>query len=616
MGGVQTGVKLVSLRTSIVAAGLLMGVGACAPQARGGNLSIFSGEVLGEVRNTGGTPQMGAMVSLYNRFDQLVRQVLTNEGGKFAFDAVPPDTYSIRVNLASFLPAIRNNIVVAPGSEKLLQVNLGTLTSGIAIAPPSSVPGALMSDEWKWVLRTSAASRPVLRLAPVSSSGNPPPKHLMATFTETTGLVKLSAGDDGPLAGGGVQDLGTAFAVSTRMNGDSSVRLSGNFAYLASSGLPVAAFRTTYSRDEDGQAGPQLALTLHQIYFPGLGPSADAGEFAPGGSDMGPALRTVTVGASDKLQVNDNLQFEYGGHMDMISFIQSEARMSMYGRATYRLNGDAAVRVAYSTGTAPTELLNRDSGLRSGETGNPELNQDLAALAMLPAVTRVNNQIHMQRERNLEASYQATHGSRKYYVTLYNQAVSDAAFDMSAPPVFQSQANLLPALDGTYYVFDTGSYQQSGLSGAMTQALGERVEFTVSAGSTGNLISNPLQAAGNSAMDVRSEVHTRQGYFAMARAAAVIPGIGTRIAASYGWTPSGMMPTHYSLTGPIDQQQGLNIAVHQPLPHFIGFKGRLEATGELRNALANGYLPVTAAGHCSILTDAPRSLRGGLSFLF
>jgi hypothetical protein len=500
----------VSFRTSIVAAGLLAGLGAWAPQARGGGLTVFSGEVLGEVHNPGGVPQMGALVSLYNRFDQLVRQVLTNEGGKFAFDGVPPDTYSIRVNMASFLPAVRNHIVVAPGSENLLRVNLGTLASGIAIAPPSAVSGALMSDEWKWVLRTSAATRPVLRLLPASTSSSTPNRHLMATFTETTGLVKLSAGDDGPLAGGGMQDLGTAFAVSTRMNGDSSVRLSGNVAYLANTGLPVAAFRTTYSRDEDGQAGPQLALTVHQIYFPGLGPSATASAFAASGNEMGPVLRTVTVGASDKLQVNDNLQIEYGGHMDTISFIQSEVRMTMYGRATYKLNGDAAVRMAYSAGTAPTELLNRDSGLPSGETGSPELNQDLAALSMLPVVTRVNDQIHMQHERNLEASYQSTHGSRKYYVTLYNQAVSDAAFDMAAPPVFQSQANLLPALDGSYYVFDIGSYQQSGLSGAMTQSLGEHMEFTASVGSSGNLASNPLGAAGNSALDVRSEIRTQQ----------------------------------------------------------------------------------------------------------
>ncbi len=440
----------------------------------------------------------------------------------------------------------------------------------------------------------------------------------MASFTETTGLFKLSAGDTGSAAVGGSQDLGTAFAVATRMNGDSTVRVSGNFSYLANSGLPVAAFRTTYARDQDGQSGPQLSLTVHQIYFPGLGLAGSPGPgFPTAGNDSGPTLRTVTFGVADKLQINDDIVLEYGGHMDSVSFIQSQTRMTPYARLTFSVNPQATVRLAYSSGTMPSELLNRDSSLRNAETGNQELNQDLAALAMLPQVTRDNNQIHMQRARNFEAAYQFATGSRKYYLTLYNQAVSDAAFDMSAPPIFQTRAYLLPALDGNYYVFDIGGYQQSGISGAISQALGSHAEFTMSAGSSGDLRSNPAQLAGNSAADVRGEVRATQGYFAMARVSAVIPGIGMRIAAGYGWTAAGlMMPTHYSLTGPVDQQQGLNIAVHQPLPHFIGFKGRLEATGELRNALADGYLPITAAGHTAVLTDAPRTLRGGLSFLF
>lgn len=606
-----------SLRTSIIAAGLLAGLATWAPQAHGGGLTVFSGEVLGEVRNSNGALQLGAAVTLYNRFDQLIRQVLTNEGGKFAFEGLPPDTYSIHVSLASFLPAVRNNIVVSPGSENLLHVNLGTLVSGIDIAPPGSVPGVLMSDEWKWVLRTSAATRPVLRLTADSSSSTSTKPHLLANFTQTTGMVKLSAGDNGPLAGAGSQDLGTAFALATRMNGDSSVRLSGNFSYLANTGLPMAAFRTTYSRDEDGQSGPQLALTVHQIYFPGLDPAAAAGSsFAGAAGDSGPVLRTVTFGVTDKLQVNDDLLIEYGGHMDSLTLIQSQVRLTPYARATYNMKQDGAIRLAFSSGTTPTELLNRDSDLRDQETGNSELNQDLAALALLPSISRDDGQIRMERSRNLEAGYQLIRGARRYYVTLYNQSITSAVFDMSAPPLFQSRADLLPALDGNYYVFDIGSYQRSGYSAAMTQALGDHAELSVSAGESGSLASNLGQSA-NTAGGVRNELRSVSGYFIVARASALIPLIGMRVSASYGWTQAGvLMPTHYSITGPVDQQQGLNIAIHQPLPRLIDFKGRLEATGEWRNVLANGYLPVTAGGNCAILTDDPRSLRGGLNFLF
>ena len=70
------------------------------------------------------------------------------------------------------------------------------------------------------------------------------------------------------------------------------------------------------------------------------------------------------------------------------------------------------------------------------------------------------------------------------------------------------------------------------------------------------------------------------------------------------------MPAHVSLTQSAAAELGLNLSVRQPLP------GRLEAIGEMRNILAQGYLPVSAGAQSAILTNAPRSLRGGLAFIF
>jgi hypothetical protein len=44
---------------------------------------------------------------------------------------------------------------------------------------------------------------------------------------------------------------------------------------------------------------------------------------------------------------------------------------------------------------------------------------------------------------------------------------------------------------------------------------------------------------------------------------------------------------------------------------------RVEATCELRNLMAQGYLPLQDVGGSSVLlVQTPRSLRGGLSFVF
>ena len=49
-------------------------------------------------------------------------------------------------------------------------------------------------------------------------------------------------------------------------------------------------------------------------------------------------------------------------------------------------------------------------------------------------------------------------------------------------------------------------------------------------------------------------------------------------------------------------------------PAVDGF--RLEATAELQNGLAQGYLPISQGGQQVMLVQSPRALRGGLSFIF
>jgi hypothetical protein len=45
--------------------------------------------------------------------------------------------------------------------------------------------------------------------------------------------------------------------------------------------------------------------------------------------------------------------------------------------------------------------------------------------------------------------------------------------------------------------------------------------------------------------------------------------------------------------------------------------GRFEATADLQNLLKQGYLPLSGAGgQAIILTNMPRAVRGGLSFIF
>src|SRR5438105_6336895 len=227
--------------------------------AFGATPAKLTGSIAGLVRDGGGVPQMGATVLLLNRYERIVQRAMTNERGLFGFDALLPDLYSVRVSLASFVPAAKHKIAVQPGMQSLLYINMASLLSSIELVYAAPGQGALMSDDWRWTLRTATATRPVLRiLDPSSSDPNEKQKTFGAIFSDTRGMVKVSAGDPGMLGDFSSQpDLGTAFALATSIFGTNEVQFSGNLGHTARTGIPAASFRTSYSHQG---IGPEVSL--------------------------------------------------------------------------------------------------------------------------------------------------------------------------------------------------------------------------------------------------------------------------------------------------------------------------------------------------------------------
>src|SRR5687767_13379877 len=109
---------------AVLNAGLILVGTSPAGLMRGADLPTTAGTIIGVVADPGGIAQMGATVMLYNRLEKLVQKVITNERGQFGFDNLVPDTYVVRVSLGSFVPAIREGILVQPGMRSFLNINL------------------------------------------------------------------------------------------------------------------------------------------------------------------------------------------------------------------------------------------------------------------------------------------------------------------------------------------------------------------------------------------------------------------------------------------------------------------------------------------------------------
>jgi hypothetical protein len=566
----------------------------------------LNGAITGVVSDNLGIPQMGATVLLFNRQERAIQKIQTNDRGEFVFAGLLPEFYSIRVSLATFLPAFKRDISVQPGKRSILHVSLSTLLSTIQLSYPSAIEnGSIMSDDWKWILRSATSTRPVLRFNPVQ----PPTRstNRTAVFSDTRGLFKVSAGDGSIASGvGNEADMGTAFALATSLYGNNLLQVSGNVGYGSQTGVPSAAFRTSYTRPFAG-GNPEVSVTMRQLYLPARLSSALAGN-----DSALPMLRSMSAGFSDETRIGDNVTLKYGLTLDAISFLDNVSYISPYARISYATNDGGQVDITYTSGNARPDLA---------RTSGPEfdLQQDLNTLGLFPRISLRGARPKIQRGEEYEIGYSRKAGSRTYAVSAYHELVRNAALSMVAPDGMFTGGDILPDVFTGNKVFNIGNTENSGFTAAVTQQLGEYISATASYGSEGALRVADRTMAGNSPDELRSMLRSARKHAATLRVNATAPRAGTHLIASYQWNGDGRwaMSGHLYGTQSIRPMPGLNVYVRQPLPRVAMLPWRMEATADLRNLLAQGYLPLNRAdGQSILLVETPRSFRGGLSFIF
>ena len=572
--------------------------------ATAAGLEKLAGSLVGSVRDGGGVPQMGAVVHLYNRYEKLVQKVITNVNGEFGFDTLTPDVYSVRVSLSSFLPAVKRNISVQPGMRSVLAINLASMLSSIELIYSSPHSGNLMSDEWRHVLRSSMTTRPVLRIFEIEPVQRP--QSSGSVFSDTRGIVRLSSGDANPYGSGTEQDLGTTFALATSVFGSNQVQVSGKIGYAPDSELASTGFRTSFSRADEG--GPAVKLMMQQVSMP-----LRTGGVIGGQASNTPALRTMSVTLIERRQITDDIEFDYGASLDSVTFLDRLNYISPFARLTYRVGEHGTLSMAYSSGAPPLELLSP----RSTEVDS-ELQRDMSALAVLPRVSLRGGAAQVQRTQNMEIAYTVDVGTRTFTIGAYREMVSNAALTMSAPDGFYFGGDLLPDLSSNSSVFNIGGFRRYGYNVSVTQSLGDDYSATLAYGRGGVLSSDNRTLGTSNPDELRGMIRPQQRHWMRGRVSGIVPGAQTRFAASYEWTDhKSLTPGHVFLTQNIYPETGLNVRLRQPLPAFSSLPGRLEASAELRNLLAQGYLPITLAdGRRLVLANSPRAVRGGLSFIF
>ena len=605
------------------------------PLARADGPIRFSGELGGLVTDVAGKPQAGAVVLLLNKQDLLLQKSATDALGTFAFGDLLPDLYSVKVSFASFVPAIKDRIQIKPGMRSLVEVNLSRVFSSVQLVSTAPLSGSLMSDSWKWALRADSSMRPILRFLPAQATSSPAETTAgtsgtstsgTSMFTDSRGLVRISASDGATVSADGQADLGTQFAFATSLYRGNFLHLAGDVGYAPGSAAPSAAIRTTYSRELATGDTPEFSVTMRQVFVPIRAGQGLIGNQQNGSSQNDgslPALRTLGVSFENRKQINDSLQMEYGFAFDNVSFFDSLHYFSPWGKLTYAAPR-GTVDFTWTSGNPRPDLgMGTGSGAGTDMSGSSaDLQRELAAVDVLPRVTLKDDRAKVQHGEDFELGYSQRIGSREYRVSGYHESVSNTTLTIASAEPGLFPGDLVPDLFSSSSLFNMGRFETFGYDASVTQDLGENYKVTLIYGSLGVL--SPRSSGPGSdisidnADDLRKLMETGHRPALTLRVSGTVKATGTRLVASYQWTDyQSATPGPMFATESTRPQPGLNVMVRQPVPSIPRVPWRMEASAELNNLLAQGYLPLTTSGgNQFLLINTPRMVRGGIAFVF
>ncbi|MGH9495372.1 MAG: carboxypeptidase-like regulatory domain-containing protein [Candidatus Sulfotelmatobacter sp.] len=530
------------------------------------------GTISGYVRNVSGTPQMGAVVQILGSARHTLT-VFTDAAGHYTATGLLPGLYSLKVTAPSFLPALREKVGLNPGGSLNINVTLSTLLGVMQLIPAGGPPD---DDDWKWTLR-SVANRPILRVFDDPAIPAEKEDH------EMRGTVSFLAGAAGNGYGNG-SDMSTGFTLERSIFSDGHLAFSGNVAY--GSTLPAAVVRTSYTRHLSNGSQPTMGLTVRR--------------FAPSDPTLhNAALQAIAMSAGDDFTVGDVLELKFGSELQTIQFLGHLTAFRPYGEADLHVSPNTVLEYQYSTSRPD---LRGEKGFDSAPADLSESNPRVSLLGFSPQMESAHHQ---------EVSLSRRFGNNNFQVAAFSDRISNPALtgtgDVSAAGGF-----LLPdAFSGTFS-YAGPSLDTNGLRVVLQHKFSEDLAATVDYAFGGVLDLSrpdvPLESA-------QQWISTQRRHAVAAKLAGTVPRTHTKWIASYRWvngraiTPVDMFNSSAGQSDPF-----LNIFIRQPIP-CLG--GRMEALIDIRNLLAQGYVPVLSQdGETVYLVDSARSVRGGVAFNF
>jgi hypothetical protein len=588
---------LLAAMASVMALTALVGVASAS--------SADYGRVSGTVTDTHGNPLMGATVLIIGpsligveRASTSVERVLTDGQGKFTVEHLLPGRYSIQVTSVTRLPASRDSVRVLPGETARQSFVLSDIFAPFQMHVPSpNVSNA--GKDWKWVLRTSGATRPVMRYASARTTADskpplPPSQRLIGIDPGATRRQPLSA-DAG---------VGSVLAYLRPLSEDTDLLLAGS---MTASGIEGSSLATVFRKNVLKDDPQELALVVHSLGFTdGLPMPLAAGQSARS-SPTSLSAQGFVVSYSRTNRLSHSLTLTTGTEIDYLNAWHDAMLARPRASLEYQVSPSNLIALRYGT-------------LASAADGS--LLERVGDLNAFPRVTLIGQRPRLEKLDHAELSFdrQVARSSR-VEVAAYRDSFRDAAvIGLGRPDEWKGLAGgALPNLANDGVMLNAGRYSSTGVRVAFTQRLGSHVETAVMYATGNALAVEPTSAPQTDVpRHLNAALRPSRSQILAAKVSAKIPVSRTRVLASYGWMPRGCV-TGVDPYGQANHEllPYLGLQVRQPLPAVSFLPAHIEAVADFRNPLAEGYVKLARVGdEPLLLTPAYRSFRGGFSVQF
>src|ERR1017187_864829 len=545
---------------------------------------ISAGTISGYVRDASGAPQMGAAVEVLGAAAQ---KVFTDDRGFYSIARLLPGTYNLKVSAPSFLPSLREKIGLHAGARLMVNITLTSLFEAIQLV---NLPAQADQDDWKWTLR-SVSNRPILRVLPDGTTA------IVEHGEDLKGNVTLLAGSPGE-GFGSPADMSAAFSVERSLLSPGTLRLNGNVGYGSeSSGIPAAFLSTTYTSHYNPFFEPSLSITALRLNSPELNTMAGA------------SLQALSVTSSDRVVMGDLLEVKLGSEMQTIQFMGRVNAFKPFGSADLHISPDTVVEYQYASSVPDARLEGRFGG-SSGDQFDAATSDPSATG---PRMSVVNFSPSVERGHHQEISLSHRAGKNSMQIAFYSDSLADPVLtgigDMTA-----ISGDVLPDMYSGTFSYQGNDFSTRGLRVGFERKLLSDLTATLDYAYGGVL---DLSRPDIELQDARDFIRAERRQAVAAKFRGTVPKTRTHLVASYRYTAGRTLtPVDLFNTSAGQADPYLNLFIRQPIPSSF-LAGHIELLVDLRNLLAQGYVPVMGSdGHTVYLVQSARSVRGGLAFNF